>query len=212
MKIIYVVTMGLLSAILVIGQVGMAALPNIEPVTMLIIAYTLVYKKKVFYIIYAFALIEGIIYGFGIWWLNYLYVWTILTLIVLAMQKTSRWSSGVLAGAYGLCFGFCVRFLILSQVSGRRICLLGFRNPYDITHCIGNVAMTGLCLSLCTMCFAKCIIYSFLIFKTEKNLLLCKFFLQNVRAEDYNGGNKREKLARDVFAMSSVRQICLSVS
>ena len=85
MKAMYMVTMGFLSAILLIGQVGMAALPNIEPVTMLIIVYTLIYKKQVFYIIYTFVVLEGLIYGFGIWWFSYLYIWTILAVIVLLM-------------------------------------------------------------------------------------------------------------------------------
>ena len=35
-KIIDIVTMGLLTAILLIGQLGMSFLPNIEPVTTLI--------------------------------------------------------------------------------------------------------------------------------------------------------------------------------
>lgn len=42
--VIDIVTMGLLSAILLLGQVGMAFLPSIEPVTLLIILYTLVYN------------------------------------------------------------------------------------------------------------------------------------------------------------------------
>lgn len=146
MKVIYVVTMGLLSAILFIGQVGMAGLPNIEPVTMLIIAYTLVYKKKVFYIIYAFACLEGIFYGFGIWWISYLYIWTILAIIVLVMQKNESiliWS--VLAGAYGLCFGFlCAIPYFITGGPGAGIAYWLSGIPFDITHCIGNVAMTAL--------------------------------------------------------------------
>ena len=62
-KIMYIVTMGLLSAILLVGQLGMAFLPNIEPVTFLIIIYTLVYKKRVFPIIYAFVILECIIFS-----------------------------------------------------------------------------------------------------------------------------------------------------
>ena len=72
--------MGLLAAILLIGQVGMAFLPNIEPVSTLIILYTLTHKKYTFYIIYVFVLLEGILYGFGIWWISYLYIWSILAL------------------------------------------------------------------------------------------------------------------------------------
>lgn len=62
MKAVYMVTMGFLSAILLIGQVGMAALPNIEPVTMLIIVYTLIYRKQVFYIIYTFEPVSSMVF------------------------------------------------------------------------------------------------------------------------------------------------------
>ena len=48
----HVVIAGILSAILLVGQVGMSFLPNIEPVSTLIILYTLTYKKHVFPIIY----------------------------------------------------------------------------------------------------------------------------------------------------------------
>lgn len=46
--------MGILSALLIIGQVALGFLPNIEVVTLLVIAYTLVFGKKVFFIIYIF--------------------------------------------------------------------------------------------------------------------------------------------------------------
>ena len=40
--------MAMLTAILFLGQVCMAFLPNIEVVTLLVILYTQVYRKKVF--------------------------------------------------------------------------------------------------------------------------------------------------------------------
>ena len=48
--------MGILSALLIIGQVALGFLPNIEVVTLLVIAYTLVFRQKVFFIIYIFLL------------------------------------------------------------------------------------------------------------------------------------------------------------
>lgn len=45
-KVIDIVTLGLLCAILLLAQLGMAFLPNIEPVTVLLIVYTLAYKKR----------------------------------------------------------------------------------------------------------------------------------------------------------------------
>ena len=72
MKTREIVTMGILSAILLAAQVSLGFLPNIELVTLLLIVYTLVLKKKVFFVIYVFVLLEGMIYGFGLWWINYL--------------------------------------------------------------------------------------------------------------------------------------------
>ena len=88
-KVKLLVTLGFLSAILVLGQLGMAFLPNIEPVTVLLIIYTLAYGKKVFPVIYTFVLLEGLIFGFGIWWISYLYIWSILAVIVLVFRKNN---------------------------------------------------------------------------------------------------------------------------
>ena len=52
--------MGILTALLFIGQVFLAFLPNIEIVSFLIILYTLVFGRKVFLMIYTFILLEGI--------------------------------------------------------------------------------------------------------------------------------------------------------
>ena len=51
--------MAFLTAIMFVGQVGMAFLPNIEIVSLLVILYTQLYRKKVFLIIYLFAFLEG---------------------------------------------------------------------------------------------------------------------------------------------------------
>ena len=65
------VVMGVLTAVVFVAQVAMGFLPNIELVTLLFILYTLAFGKKVFLMIYVFVLLEGIFYGFGLWWLNY---------------------------------------------------------------------------------------------------------------------------------------------
>ena len=87
MKTKDIVLCGLLAAILFVLQVAFGFLPNIEPVTILILIFTFVLNRKTLLIIYTFALLEGIFYGFGIWWIMYLYVWTILYFIVRLMRK-----------------------------------------------------------------------------------------------------------------------------
>ena len=48
MKTREIVTMGILSAILLAAQVSLGFLPNIELVTLLLIVYTLVLRKRYF--------------------------------------------------------------------------------------------------------------------------------------------------------------------
>jgi len=143
-KITYIATMGLLAAILLIGQVGMAFLPNIEPVSTLIILYTLTYKKYIFPAIYTFVLLEGAIYGFGIWWVSYLYVWSVLALIVLALQKIDSailWA--VISGAFGLSFGALTAIpYLISGGPGAAFAYWTNGIPYDILHCCGNFVLT----------------------------------------------------------------------
>ena len=68
---------GLLTAVLFVLQVALSYLPNIELVSLSVILYTLVLGKRVIPILLAFSLLEGLLYGFGIWWISYLYIWPI---------------------------------------------------------------------------------------------------------------------------------------
>lgn len=143
-NVIHIVTLGFLSAILLVGQLGMAFLPNIEPVTTLIILYTLIYKKQVFPVIYTFVLLEGLVFGFGIWWVSYLYIWSILALIVLSLQKiTSVILWAVVSGAFGLLFGaLCAIPYLISGGPGAAFAYWTAGIPYDILHCAGNFVLT----------------------------------------------------------------------
>lgn len=132
--------MGILTAILFIGQVALSFLPNIEIVSLLIMLYTLFLGKKVFFVIYSFVFLEGFLYGFGIWWFSYLYLWSFLACLTLLFRKnTSLLAWCILSGFFGLSFGILCALPYLAAggpaaafsywVSG----LL-----FDIFHCVGN--------------------------------------------------------------------------
>lgn len=140
--------MALLSAILLIGQVGLSFLPNIEIVSLLIYIYTQIYRKKVFFIIYVFVFLEGCIYGVGLWWFGYLYIWSILALIVLlhGKQQTPVLMTSVILGAYGISFGFLYSipyFAAGGWAAGFSYWVSGI--PFDLLHCAGNVAVSLIC-------------------------------------------------------------------
>ena len=137
-----IVILGLMTAILLVAQVGMSFLPNIELVSLLIIVYTLVFRKKVLYIIYTFVLLEGLIYGFGTWWFTYLYIWTVLagvTWLLRDMESPLGWA--IVNAAFGLMFGALTAIvnLFVSGIGGMvSYWVAGI--PFDLMHCAGNFA------------------------------------------------------------------------
>ena len=135
-----IVIYGILSAVLLTAQVSLGFLPNIEIVTLLILVYTLVFRKKVFFIIYIFVFLEGLIYGFGLWWINYLYVWSIQALITLLFRKNdSVWFWSILSGIYGITFGaLCtIPYFAIGGISGA-FAYWTSGLLFDIIHCISN--------------------------------------------------------------------------
>ena len=128
------------TTLLLVLQVGLAFLPNIEMVTLLIIIYTLFFRKKTLYIIYTFAILQGVIYGFGLWWLTYLYVWTILYIIVSIFRDNEKplfWA--IVGGFYGLAFGaMCAVPTIVIGGIGAGIAWWISGMMYDVVHGIGN--------------------------------------------------------------------------
>ena len=63
--------------------------------------------KRILVVIPTFILIEGLMFGFSIWWVMYLYVWPILVLLTYIFRKMkSAVSFSILSGVFGLMFGF----------------------------------------------------------------------------------------------------------
>lgn len=117
------VFLALCTAAMFVSQVALSFLPNIELVSLLVIVYTHAFRRKVLYILYVFALLEGLLYGFTTWWLTYLYVWTILAGLAWAfrrMESPLGWA--VLSGAFGLAFGALCELVYLPIIgpAGRR--------------------------------------------------------------------------------------------
>ncbi len=140
------VVMAFLSAALLAVQIALAPIPNIELVSLLIYIYTQVYRKRVFLIIYVFVLLEGCVYGFGVWWLGYLYVWSILAAAVLLTKDAGKQKSVslscVILGGYGLIYGFLFSipyFAVLGWKGGFAYWVSGI--PFDLIHCAGNIAI-----------------------------------------------------------------------
>lgn len=77
----------MLGALMYASKVLMEALPNIHLIGVFIVALTVVYRKKALYPIYAFILLTGLMNGFHIWWLPYLYIWAVLWAAVMLLPR-----------------------------------------------------------------------------------------------------------------------------
>lgn len=127
-------------AILVISQLSIAFLPNVELVTLLIIIYSLNFKRKALYVIYAFILIEGIIFGFSLWWFAYLYIWLILfylTCIFKDINYPLFWA--LMAAAFGMMFGTfsSIPYLLIGGFNAAFAYIIAGL-PFDFIHCFSN--------------------------------------------------------------------------
>ena len=136
-----VTVLALCTALVYSQQVALASIPNGECVTLLFILFTLYVRSRTLYIIFLFALLEGVTYGFGIWWFMYLYVWTILWAVVMVLGRQPRsalfWA--IIAAFFGLCFGLLCSFPYL--VTGGIAMAFSWwvtGIPFDILHCVFN--------------------------------------------------------------------------
>ena len=134
----------LLSAILYVSKVALEFLPNVELVSLLTVLYTLVFGKEAFLIVTVFNLFELIQWGFGTWWVSYLYVWPLFVLITLLLKKIIKeefliWS--VVSGLFGLIFGslFAIVYLPVDPAYALAYWISGL--PWDVWHGVCNFVL-----------------------------------------------------------------------
>lgn len=77
----------MLGAVMYASKVIMEILPNVHLLGTFIVAYTIVYRKKALYPIYIYIILNGIFSGFAVWWVPYLYVWTVLWGVVMLLPR-----------------------------------------------------------------------------------------------------------------------------
>ena len=80
--------LSLFCALMVAGKECLRLIPNVHPVTLLLLLATAVYGAKALYPAFGFALLEIALYGAGIWNLMYLYVWPLAVLVALPFRQS----------------------------------------------------------------------------------------------------------------------------
>ena len=144
-KLLSLVRDGLFAAILVVSKEMLAFLPNVEIVTVLLMAYTTVYRFRALVPIYVFVVIEAVLYPSVSGTLMYLYVWLVpWALVMLLPRAWQRLPAYALIGAlFGLAFGtLCapVHGLYFGVYGKGLLAWIAAGFPWDVTHAVGNFA------------------------------------------------------------------------
>lgn len=130
--------------------------PNIHLLALFIIVFTVVYRAKALIPIYIFVLLSGVLGGISVWWMPYLYVWTLLWAAVMLLPR--RMSPKIAAPIYialgtlhGFLFGiFCApsQALFWGLDFYGMLAWIAQGLIFDILHGIGNFAACTLALPL----------------------------------------------------------------
>ena len=134
-RVLRLVLSGLMGALLVVSKQAMSGLPNLEPVSLLIILFALELPRETPGAITVFILLQGVLYGFGLWWVMYLYVWYLLALLAWLLRRMDNaffWA--VFSGLYGAVYLFAKTpaFALSWWLSGL---------SYDAMHGVGNFVL-----------------------------------------------------------------------
>ena len=134
------IMLAMFAVLMIIGKEAMAALPNIEPVSLLCVLCSVLYGRRALAAVYVFIIVEGLLYGFHIWWIAYLYIWPICCLMAQVLRKAdSALLCALLMAVFGLCFGAltAIPYLFIGGVSmAATYWVSGVY--FDLLHCGGN--------------------------------------------------------------------------
>ncbi len=137
------------AAMMFISKIVMEFLPNIHLLGMLTMLLTVVYRKKALVPIYIYVLLNGIFAGFNMWWVPYLYIWTILWGVTMLLPKNMSKTAQMIVyplvcASHGLCFGLLyapAQALMFSFSFEQTLAWVVAGLPLDCVHAIGNLVL-----------------------------------------------------------------------
>ncbi len=149
----YMCIFAMFGAMMLVSKMVLSGLPNIHLTGMFCILLTVVYRVKALIPIYIYVFLEGLFYGFTVWWLIYLYVWAVLWGAVMLLPKrmspkTAFFVYPLVCALHGAAFGvlsapvwsfFSGNGLLITIISGL---------SFDVIHTVGNFAAGFLVLPL----------------------------------------------------------------
>jgi len=151
-----VAVFAMLGAIMFVSKLVMEFLPNVHLIGALTMIYTIVYRAKALIPLYVFVFLTGLYGGFGLWWIPYLYVWTVLWAVTMLLPKKMKPRIAVpvymvVCALHGLLFGVLYapsQALLFGLNFKQMIAWVAAGFPFDVIHAVGNFVVATLVLPL----------------------------------------------------------------
>lgn len=143
------VLFALLGALMFASKQVLEFLPNVHMLGMLTVLFTCLFRLKALIPVYVFVLLEGILAGFSIWWIPYLYIWAILvfaTMLIPKHLKPIPFSVCLIAvcSLHGFLYGILYspfQALAFGLSFKGTLAWIAAGIPYDVIHGVSNLFM-----------------------------------------------------------------------
>lgn len=137
---------GMLGALMYASKIIMEVAPNVHLLGVFTIAITVVYRKKALYPIYTYVLLNGMFSGFAIWWIPYLYLWTVLWAVTMLLpEKMPKTVKPIVYMILNACHGFLfgtlyapAQALLFGLSFDAMIAWIIAGLPWDLIHGVSN--------------------------------------------------------------------------
>ena len=128
------------------SKIIMEVLPNIHLLGMFVITFTLVFRVKALIPIYINVFLTGLYGGFNLWWMPYLYIWTVLwALAMLIPKRTPKLIlcviCPILCSLHGFLYGILyapAQALLFGLNFEETLAWIASGAVFDVLHGIGN--------------------------------------------------------------------------
>ena len=153
------VIFALLGALMFCSKIIMEALPNIHLLGMFTMVFALAYRKKGLIPLYVYVFINGVWAGFDLWWMPYLYIWTLLWGATMLLPKRLPLKAAVfvypiVCGLHGMLFGILyspAQALMFGLGWKQLLAWIAAGFPFDALHAVGDLVAGVLIIPLCNL-------------------------------------------------------------
>lgn len=151
-----IVLFAILGTLMVASKKAMEFLPNIHMLGLFVMSITIVYRVRALIPIYIYIFLDGLLGGFALWWIPYLYIWTVLWGFTMLIPKNISSKAAMIVypavcSLHGILFGtlYAPAQAIMFGLSFKKtIAWIVAGVPFDIIHAVSNFCMGLMVLPL----------------------------------------------------------------